>query len=62
MLLGDIRGFLGDGFDVEGNPFASIVEFASLDGAVVDGVSALEWLNWMLSGDDRWAPIYETSE
>jgi hypothetical protein len=62
VLLGDIRGFLGDGFDVEGNPFASIVEFASLDGAVVDGVSALEWLNWMLSGDDRWAPIYETSE
>ena len=62
VLLGDIRGFLGDSFEGEGNPFESIVELGGLDDTIVGEVSAEDWLNWMLSGDPRWAPIYETTE
>lgn len=62
VLLGDIQGFLGDGFDAEGNPFESIVQLGSLEDTFVGDVSAGTWLSWMLEGDPRWVPVADGVE
>jgi hypothetical protein len=51
-LLGDLRGFLGEG--ASDSPLGDAIDLGGIDRSEVDGVTVAEWIEQMLGDDPEW--------